>query len=360
MVNFNKYIVDKNKLLNNIKRIKRYIGRQTKFCAVVKADAYGLGIKNVCPIIADEVDYFAVVSVKEAMELRLINNDKPILILGVSNLELVNWCASNNVEITISSIDEVEYVAKYCKNTINVHIKINTGMNRYGIKNIAQLRQILRKIRESDNINIVGVYTHFATKLDNLDFIDIQYSNFEKMIKEIKTKNLIVHCANSFVSTTDKLKLCNMVRVGFSMYSDHYERLGIENVVSIQARVLKINQLKRGESVGYDRTYIAKRSQKIAVVSMGYADGFARNLSNNFKVLINGQFANVVGNVCMDCFMIDITNIRNVYVGSSVTILGDDGDNLIRLEDYAKALNFSPYEVLLNFRRRRMDDVIKN
>ena len=358
MVNFNDYIIDKSKLLNNIKRIKRYIGRQTKFCAVVKADAYGLGVKNVCPIIADEVDYYAVVSVKEAMELRSIDSSKPILILGFANLELIDWCAKNNVEITISSMEEVQYVAKYCTKTINVHIKLNTGMNRYGIKSVMKLRQLLREIKKTDNINVVGVYTHFATKLENLDFIDKQYTLFEKMLKEIKNKNLIVHCANSFVSTTDKLKLCNMVRVGFSMYSNHYERLGIENVLTIKARITSVGYVQRGESVGYDRSYVATSRKKIGIVSMGYADGFARNLSNNFKVLINGQFASVVGKVCMDCFMVDLTNIRNVFVGSAVTILGEDCANEITLEDYSNHLNFSPYEVLTNFRRRRMNEII--
>ena len=107
--------------------------------------------------------------------------------------------------------------------------------------------------------------------------------------------------------------------------------------------------------MGYDRTHISKRAEKIGVVPLGYADGFARNLSNNFRVLINGQFAQVVGNVCMDCFMVDLTDIKNVYVGSEVVILGESGEYKITLEDYAKSLSFSPYEVLTNFRTTRMD-----
>ena len=360
MCNFNKYIIDKNILINNVKKIKRYVGRQTKICAVVKADAYGLGVKNVCPFIADEVDYFAVVSVKEAMEIRAFNSDKPIVILGVSNIEYVNWCAKNNVDIAISSIEEVKYIGKYCNNTVRVHLKINSGMNRYGIKNITQLRNILKEIRRCDNIDIVGVYTHFATKSSNLDFIEQQYNVFEKMLKIINIPNLLIHCANSFVSTTDKLKICNMVRIGFSLYSNYYERLGIKNVLSLKARILYINNVKKGESVGYDRTYIARKNERIAVVSMGYADGFMRSLSNNFKVLINGQYADVVGNICMDCFMVNITNIKGVLIGSEVTILGDDGDKSIDLTHYAKQLNTSPYEILTNFRRRRFEIEIKN
>ena len=360
MCNFNKYIIDANTLISNVKKIKRYVGRQTKICAVVKADAYGLGAKNICPIISDDVDYYAVVSVKEAMEIRAFDTDKPIIILGVSNIEYVNWCAENNVDITISSIEEVKYIQKYCNKTISVHLKINSGMNRYGIKNITQLRHILREIRRSNNINIVGVYTHFATKYSNLDFIDCQYKFFERMLKEIKIPDLIIHCANSFVATTDRLKLCNMVRVGFSLYSNYYERLGIQNVLSLKARVLFINNVKKGESVGYDRTYISKRNEKIAVVSMGYADGFSRSLSNNFKVIINGQYANVVGNICMDCFMVNVTDIKGVFAGSEVTILGEDGDKSLDLIDYAKILNTSSYEILTNFRRRRFEIEIKN
>lgn len=360
MVNFNDYIIDADKLQSNLKKIKRYIGRHTKICAVVKSDAYGVGVKNVCPIIADEVDYYAVVCVKEAMELRLIDSEKPILILGVCNLEYINWCAKNNIEISISTLDEVRYINKYIDGTIKVHIKINSGMNRYGIKSITMLRQILKEIKKSNKIIIVGAYTHFATKSENLGFIDNQYEFFEKLVKEIKLKDLIVHCANSYVSTTDKLKVCNMVRVGFSMYSAHYERLKIENVLSIKARLIYVNNVKKGESVGYDRTFIAKRLSKIGVVSLGYNDGFARNLSNNFKVLINGQYVNVVGNVCMDCFMVDLTDIKGYFVGSEVVVLGESCDKIITLEDYAKALNFSSYEVLTGFKTRRMNVIVKN
>ena len=361
MSSFNEYIISADKLVYNIKKIKRFIGRQTKICAVVKADAYGLGVKNVCTIISDEVDYFAVVTINEALNLRKIDKAKPILVLGASNLERIDDCVNNDIMVSISSIDEVKCINKYLIGQIKVHLKINTGMNRYGIKTITALRQILKEIKKGGKIQVVGVYTHFATKVENLDFIDRQYERFERLIKEIKIDNLIVHCANSFVATTDKLKLCNMVRLGFSMYSNHYDRLNIENVVSINSRVVFINHLKKGESVGYDRTHIAKRTEKIGVVPMGYADGFARNLGNNFKVLINGQFANVVGRVCMDCFMVDLTNIKGVFVGSKVVLLGEDSDKQITLEDYAHAINFSPYEVLTNFRTKRMDvKIVKN
>lgn len=359
MSEFNKYIINKNNLENNIKKIRRYVGYSTKICAVVKANAYGVGVENVCPIISDYVDYYAVVTTKEAIKVRMIDQDKPILVLGASDYDYLDWCGTNNVMLSISSIEDVRYINKYANGIIKVHIKINSGMNRYGVKTITMLRTMLKEIKKGGKICIVGTYTHFATKSENLGFIDEQYEFFLKMIKEINVDNLIVHCANSFVSTTDKLKLCNMVRIGFSMYSNYYERLGIQNVVSIKSRIVFINHINKGESVGYDRTHIAKRKSLIGVVPLGYADGFARNLSNNFQVLINGQFAKVVGRICMDCFMVDLTGIKNVFVGSEVVILGECGDKQITLEDYAKAVNFSPYEVLTNFRTNRMEVVVK-
>jgi len=359
MGDFNRYIINKNNLENNIKKIRKYVGYSTKICAVVKANAYGVGVENVCPIISDYVDYYAVVTTKEAVRLRSIDSIMPILVLGASDFDYLDWCAENNVMISISSLDDVRYINKHASAMVKVHIKINSGMNRYGVKTLTMLREILKEIRKSNKICIVGAYTHFATKSENLGFIDEQYEFFMKMVKEIKIKDLIVHCANSFVSTTDKLKLCNMVRVGFSLYSNHYHRLGIRNVISIKSRIVFMSQLNKGESVGYDRTHIAPKKEIIGVVPMGYADGFARNLSNNFKVLVNGQFVKVVGRVCMDCFMVDLTNVKNVYVGSEVVVLGESGDNLLTLEDYSKALDFSPYEVLTNFRTSRMSIEIK-
>lgn len=359
MCNLNEYIINKNNLKTNVQKVRRRVGNNVKICAVVKADAYGLGVENVIPIIDDEVDFYAVVSVMEALELRKISLEKPILILGAANLKYANECAKSNIRLSISTVQEVEYLNKNLTEKIKVHLKINTGMNRYGITTLKELKAVEREINKSDKIVVEGVYTHFATKSSDLAFIEKQYEKFQKMLKNILYKDIIVHCASSFVILNDKKKLCNMCRLGFSLYGDLYDRLNIKNVVEVRAKVMFIHTISNGETVGYDRTYTANKKTKIAVCSMGYADGFARNLSNKFKVLINGQWASVVGRVCMDCFMVDVTKIKNVYVGSTVTILGEDGKNKITLSDIADVINFSPYEVLLNFRKRRMNIVVK-
>lgn len=359
MCNINQYHINKSNLINNLLEIRKTIGDSVKLCAVVKANAYGLGVKNVCPIMDDYVDFYAVVSAMEALELRKISPNKPILILGSSDLNYANECAQNDISISISSLSEVKYLNENLNSVIKIHLKINTGMNRYGIDSFGDLRAILDEIKSGGKIVIEGVYTHFATKSSDQKFIDLQYEKFAKFIDFLSVKNLIIHCASSYVSLTDSQKRCNMVRVGFAMYgaTDYHPHL--KNVVSILGKVMFLHDIKSGETVGYDRTYQAKRKTKIAVCSLGYADGFARNLGNNFKVLINGRFARVVGRVCMDCFMADVTHIPDVSVGSRVTVLGCDGGKKIDLNMIAKAISFSPYEVLLNFRQRRMDVVVE-
>lgn len=355
MCNVNEYLINKKNLLSNIQTLRRRVGNRTKICAVVKADAYGLGVKNVCPLIDDDVDFYAVASVMEAFELRNISSQKPILILGACDLNYANECAQKGIRLTISSLDEVKFLNKYLETIALVHLKINTGMNRYGIGSIKVLKEILAEIKHGGKIIVEGVFTHFATKSSDPAFIEEQYEKFASFLDFIPQKNLIIHCASSFVSFTDKGKHCSMVRVGFGLYSSPEKETKIKNVVSVRARVMFLHDVEKGESVGYERTYFATKKTKVAVCSMGYADGFARNLGNNFKVLINGEYAPVIGRVCMDCFMVDVTKIKNVFVGSSVTILGKDGNNEITLDDIAKAVNFSPYEVLLNFRKRRMN-----
>ena len=173
MENFNSYCIEKRALLNNIQKIKSFIGK-TKFCAVVKANAYGLGVENVCPIIDSMVDFYAVICVKEALNLRKLTN-KDILILGASDLNRINDCAKNNITIAISTLEEVDAINRTAKLPINVHLKINSGMNRFGIKKKCELKRILEAIKKGNKINITGVYTHFATKDADTPFIEKQY-----------------------------------------------------------------------------------------------------------------------------------------------------------------------------------------
>ena len=355
MKSFSNYIVDIKNLKNNISKFKRLLKDDVKLCAVVKADSYGVGVNTVCDAVADYVDYFAVSNVIEAKQIREINIKTNILILGAVPLEEIEYCCDNNIDISVFSIDYLKAIASIINNKqLRIHLKINTGLNRYGIKRKNDLKKALDIMANYSNIKLIGVFTHFATKGNDLEFIKIQKSIFDDFC-QLLPNGIIKHCANSFASLYSSAFQMNMIRVGANMYGDiREEKISLKNVVSIKSQIVAINTVKKGQSVGYDRTYLAHNNCKIAVVPLGYADGIPRKASNKMYVLVGGKKAKIVGYVCMDAFMIDITNI-NAFVGTEVVILGKSENEEIRLSDWAKVLGTSSYEILLNFRYKRMN-----
>lgn len=354
---FTNYIINKKQLINNINLIKNKLSTKCKLCAVVKADCYGLGYENIVPIIDEFVDFYAVASVGESKRLREFTTQK-ILILGALELEEIEFCADNNISVSANNLEELQMVDKYLKsNILNVHLKINTGMNRFGVKGELFVKKALNFIKKSNVLNLEGVYTHFATSGEDVSFLLDQYDIFNKTIKKIDNDQLLVHCSSSFAVANLKQKFGNMARVGFVLYDG---LSADKNILEIKSKIIHINNVKKGDFIGYGLSYKAERNLKVGVVGFGYADGFSRSLSNNFSVLVNDRFVPVIGSVCMDCFMVDLTNIKNVYVGSEVVILGTSGENKLQLSDYAKSLNTSEYEVLVSFNRKRCNIVMKN
>lgn len=356
MINFSDYILNISNLKYNLKAIKGKVGLGVKVCAMVKADAYGHGIKDVCKALKG-VDFFGVASVYEAMQIRKFDKYTNVLVVGASNLEYVNWCAINNVSIAISSIVELEciYERLVCSQ-LKVHIKVNTGLNRIGVSTIREYKQILRFIKLHSNILLEGVFTHFATKMDDLQFLLKQHSVFLKYVDLIDRDKVIVHCSNSFASIMFPCFSFDMVRCGFNLYGWQLD-YGVEfkPVLNIESKIVFIQNVKKGSTIGYDRTYFAGRNMRVAIVPIGYADGLDRGLSNNFSLIVNNQKAKIVGNICMDVCMLDVTDVK-CEVGDKVIVLGDyDG---IRPSDYALAISSSPYEVLLKFKYNRMNRII--
>ena len=359
MRNFNKFVVNIDNLRCNLILIQRLLGDNVKLCAVVKADAYGVGVETVCKSIKDIVDFFAVSNVFEAKEIRDLGINTKILILGVVGVEDVEYCAKNNISITVGDFDYLKAISNNLNSTIQIHLKVNSGLNRYGYKNKNMFRKSVNLINRSKNMVLEGVYTHFATKKEDVEFINIQKKIFDEYCVYLP-KKAIKHCANSFATMLSSVYQYDMVRIGVNMYGDmRGENLPLKDVVSIESEVVATTIVQKFQSVGYDRTYTADKTCKVAVVPLGYADGINRKASNSFFVLINGKCANIVGNVCMDCFMVDITGIDNVYIGTKVTIVGESLDKKITMLDWADNLKTSPYDVLLNFRKKRFEYVRK-
>ena len=357
MENFNNYIVNLSYLKSNFKQIKKLVGKNVKVCAMVKANAYGHGVKDVCKALRG-VNFFGVASAFEASQIRKFNKKTGILIVGVVNISSLIWCSENNVSVAVSSLTELyQFIEILCGKQLKLHIKINTGLNRIGVSSVTEFKQMLKVVSEHTNLILEGVFTHFATKLNDVEFMVKQHSNFLQYTKFVNPSKVIVHAANSFATLMFPSYHHGMVRCGFNLYGWQLDyKLLLKPVLNITSKIVFIHRVKRGESVGYDRTFIAHKNMTIAVLPIGYADGFDRRLSNNFKVLINGEWAPVIGNICMDVCMVDVSNI-NCAVSDEVVLLGRSGGQELTPYAYAKALDTSPYEILLKFRSDRMNRV---
>ena len=332
---FNRMYIDSKKLLNNLEIIKENCG--CKVCAMVKANAYGVGLKEVVLALKGRVDFFGVACVEEAEEVKAYASNK-ILIVGALERENVK---DMSFSYTCASLDDLDFLIGLNKK-IKVHLKINTGMNRFGIKP-TEVETALRKIVASKLI-LEGVFTHFATADE---YVAVQFRRFKKVIKFVESFNLrpMFHVDNS--ANLKKHNL-DMVRVGFDLYDAD---LPFCQVVSITGYVQQVNKVKAGELVGYNYNCVAKSNMKVAVVSLGYADGFLRGLIGS-EISVMGVKCKVL-NVCMDCFMLDVSKIK-ICKGARLFILNDENN----LSIYAKHLNTSEYEVMTNFGKMRAKRIL--
>lgn len=354
----NDYIVDTKILKNNAKNIKEHIGKSCKFCAVVKANAYGIGLETVCKTLYGIADYFAVANLKEALSIRVFDKTTPILILGYIDNSDIKVASDNNIAISVGSYQQLKEITTH-NTPINIHIQINTGLNRFGIRTITEYKKCIKLIKEESQVKVEGVYTHFATKAQDVNFVYRQFLRFNQFRNFTINKNVIYHIANSFSTNYSKKFHLDMVRTGFLLYGYAKNVIGNKPVVTIKSQIISISNVRRGDTIGYDRTYAVEKSMKIAVVPIGYADGLNRRLSNKFDLVINNQKCRILGRICMDVVLVDISNILDAKVGTEVLILGKSSKYQLTLKDYADNLGTSDYEVLCNFNYKRANYIIK-
>lgn len=326
----NYFYFNRFQLKHNLEIVKEH-NPNSKICAMVKANAYGTGLKDAVKTLNGQVDFFGVANEVEARAVRRYSNVK-VLIVGALNRHKPSLDFSH----TCMDLSDIRFLIGLNK-PVNIHLKVNTGMNRFGFKTLKDFRKALKLISKS-NLNLEGVFTHFATT-DEL--VAKQFKLFTKYLKLTKKFNLnpIVHADNSFVNLKCNHHL-DIVRVGFCLYN-HTSR-EFSPVVEIASRVAEVNIIRRGELVGYDRRFVAKERMKVAVLPIGYADGFDMHLIG-FKLNINGVECKVL-NICMDCFMLDVSKIK-IKKGDKIFILNKSNP----LSSYAKHLSTSEYEIMCKF-----------
>ncbi|MBO5954955.1 MAG: alanine racemase [Clostridia bacterium] len=335
----NKIIIYKDNLINNIKQVK-FQNPNSKVCAMVKANAYGVGVGEVVQVLDEFVDFWGVACFFEAQELENLTNKK-ILIVGALEKENVN----ERFSYTCSSFEDVQMLAS-TKKRIKIHLKINTGMNRYGFKDVKDFKKALSLISKS-SLELEGIFTHFAT---HDDFVDEQMKIFKTFVKLCYRFGFkpIVHADNSSVNQLNNHHL-DMVRIGFNLYNKDGD--WFLPVREIKSKIVQVQYVKKGELVGYNYRFVAKKNLRVAIIPLGYADGFDMRLIG-MKLLIDGKKCEVL-NICMDCFMLDISSTQ-LKKGDEIYIL----NKFNSLSDYAKYINVSEYEMSCKFSHMRADRVL--
>ena len=326
-------------LINKFNEYKYYFG-------VAKADCYShYGPETVEAIIRGGCNYIAVATLDEALEIRKHITDIPILCLGIIPIEYIEQCFTNNITITISNIEYLYQLLKATNKNLKVHIKINTGMNRLGVKNKNELNTIYEKIKQS-NLFLEGIYTHIYNSNDRCT-TDKQFKKFEQITQDVDLSEIpIVHLSASDATIGySKLSYANGCRLGIAMYGlGDNKRKELLSTFSLYSEVIQINEIEN-ETVGYNGAYKAHNSEKIAIIPIGYADGIIRKNTGR-NVYINDKPYKIVGNICMDMLFVKVD--ETVKVGDKVILIKD----IEHIEEIAKHLDTISYEVLCSIGKR--------
>ena len=356
--------IDINNLKHNIESIHKCNPNADVMC-VIKTDAYGHGAVEFANVL-EKLDYvcgFAVATVDEGIELRINGIRKPILVLGYTFESSYHDMITYSIMPTIISEEMAKRFNEECvrlETKCNVHIKLDTGMGRIGFRDNEDDVNAICAINKLENIHLQGAFTHFA-KADekDLSYTRLQLDRFHDIINKLSGRGVtfdILHCANSACIIQFKEAAFDMVRAGIILYglwpSDDTSRLiDIKPVMSIKSHVVFIKEINKGDSISYGGTFVAESKKKVATIPVGYGDGYPRQLSNAGYVLINGHKCNILGRVCMDQFMVDVTGI-DVNVLDEVTLIGSDGDNTITIEELGDISGRFNYEFVCDIGKR--------
>ena len=342
--------VDTDIIKNNVKKIIKKYNNYKYYIGVVKANCYGCDNESLDvtkAIIDGGCNYLAVATLQEAIIIRKKIKDIPILVLGHIDSNFLQEAKDNEITVTIHSLEYAKELAKHKVMELKAHIKIDTGMNRLGIANQEELKQIIN-ICEKNMIKIEGIYTHIYNAEDENDYAK-QIQEFEEIIKILDLNKIpIIHIsASEALVKYDKPKYVNGCRPGIIIYGFSNDKdLKLESPIKLISEVIQIHTLKAGETVGYNGKYRAEKETKIAVVSIGYADGIIKANEGRF-VYIHDKKYRIVGNICMDMLFIEIDD--NVRLHDEVYILKDNK----HIEEIAKYLNTIPYEILTQLKMVR-------
>lgn len=355
--------IDLKAIEYNFELLSEKIDKGVKRCAVIKADAYGHGAIPVAKTLEKKADYFAVAAFEEAVELREAGISLPIIVLSYASPQCFRELIEKDITATVYTFEDALALNEKARETdkrATVHIALDTGMNRIGFPVSEESANIIKKICDLDFITVEGIFSHFAkADIEKDDLSQKQKEIFDGFLSLLSEKGVTIPLPHLY-NTAGIFRFENkypMVRMGIALYGINpmdfpTEKTGLRPAMEVKTHVIHLHEIEEGEGVSYGHTYIAKGKRKIATLSVGYADGFRRVLSNKGYVLIRGEKAYVTGKVCMDLVMVDVTDIEGVAVGDKAIIIGKSGEKEITANDYGKMYGSFAYEALCTFSPR--------
>lgn len=362
-----KAVVSLDAIAHNFEEMRKNIKDDTKIIAVIKADGYGHGAEAIAALI-HEYDYiwgFAVATPEEALRLRSFGVKKPVLILGIVFEEYFPELIAQDIRLTVCEYKMAEMLSREGMRqgkTVHIHLALDTGMSRIGFADVPESVEKIGKIAALQNMEIEGMFTHFA-RADESDLTPAReqldrYLVFAGLLEEKGIHIPLKHCSNSAGIIRMPQANLDAVRAGITIYglypSDEVERdkVRLEPAMELKSHITYIKELKAGTPVSYGGTYTAPKDIRTATVPAGYADGYPRSLSNKGWVLIRGRRAPVIGRICMDQFMVDVSEIPDACVGDEVTLIGKDGKEMISMEEMGDLSGRFSYEFACDISKR--------
>ncbi len=356
--------VNLDNIYKNVENLKANTAEGTQMVAVIKTDGYGHGAVPVAKVIDEQVAAYAVATIDEALNLRRHNIIKPIYILGFIYEKRVADAILGDVRMTVFQYDmaqAISDVAVSLGKTAKIHIKVDTGMSRIGLNTSEKSAEIVEKISKLPNVEIEGIFTHFvASDSGEKTLAHKQLKEFESFVNVLKGRGVdikLVHCSNSAGIIDMPAANKTEVRAGIAIYgmypSEEVDKMAVKlyPAMELKSHVIYVKTVPAGTGISYGATYVTDRETKVATIPVGYGDGYPRNLSNRGYVLIQGKKCPILGRVCMDQFMVDVTGM-DVTEGDVATLIGNDGDAYISVEEIAELAGTFNYEFVCDLGKR--------
>lgn len=340
---------------------KKIVGPKVRILVPVKADGYGHGIVAISKRLAKlGVDYLGVASIDEGIVLRNAGIKTPILILSAvldNDISAILDYQLTPAVCRWETAYSLNKEAKKRKLTAPIHIKVDTGMHRIGVAH-NEAYNFVREVARLRGLNIEGIFTHFPCADNSPLFTKNQIKIFNSIIQQLEKTGIVIalkHCSNSLGVISYPEGYFNMVRPGlmiYGLYPKEGLRLNLKPLLTLKTKVVYLKSVSCGSGIGYGHTYIASKQMRIATLPIGYGDGYPRNLSNKAHCLISGKKAGIIGSICMDQLMVDVTGIKGVEIGQEAVLVGAQKDKRITVEYLAKLAGTIPYEIVCNLGNR--------